>query len=114
MAKPTTPEPVVMYRGDTWKRQWVLKDRFKRPVDITGCSAKLHVRDSNQVKVLDVGTATTEITVDGLNGQLTMVASTSGVAVGVYTYDLEITFLDGSILTVDANTLTLLQDATHD
>ncbi len=36
---------VKLIRGDTWRRSWIIKDEVGQPIDLTGASARLQVRD---------------------------------------------------------------------
>lgn len=110
------PKPVTLYRGDTWRRTWYLQDNAGAAIDLTGCTARLMVRDRDGLAVITAGSTTGEIVIDGAAGSLvmTVAAADTGLTPGRYRYDLEVTYTDGSVTTYEQNTLVVLEDVTHD
>lgn len=48
---------VKLYAGDTWTRAWELRDAAGSPIDLTGASARLQVRDAAGAVVITASTA---------------------------------------------------------
>ena len=85
--------------GDTWKFSFVWSNN-NTPIDLTGCTAKMQIRDSAGVLVAPIAPATTTITITGSTGTVLVVfpaATTASVAAGSYKSDLQITFPDGTV-----------------
>jgi hypothetical protein len=109
--------PAQMFRGDTWLRSWIVKDSNNNPIDLTGATARLHVRDAKQVLIHAASTSTAEIIITSLEGRidLRIEATVSEVwAIGKYKYDLELTYSNGIVLTIESSVLTVIQDQTYD
>jgi hypothetical protein len=106
-----------IYRGDTWLRAWTLKDPAKRPIDLTGATARLHVRNNTKALVYAASTSNGDIVLDGAAGKLTLTlaaAETATWAPGTYKFDLEVTHADGTVKTYESSALVVLEDQTHD
>lgn len=103
-------------RGDSWVRSYVFKDSRKKPVDITDMTARMHLRDTAGMLIISALSADGEFTVTGTAGRLDMVVAGSkmNLPIGRYCYDVEVTFADGRILTLDKNKLDIIEDCTHD
>ena len=104
------------YRGDTWCRTWLFRDSAGEPIPLTGAVARLQLRDATGAIAADGSTADGSIAVDGPAGRidLRIEAGEMILPVGTYRFDLEVTYSDGLIQTVDQNTLTIVEDITHD
>lgn len=107
---------VKVYRGDTWLRAWVIQDESGAPVDLTGASVRLHVRDAAGVKVAEASTADGRLVITPLQGRIDMTipAAAMAIAPGSYRFDLELTSAGGEVRTVEQATLVVLEDVTHD
>lgn len=107
---------IKIYRGDTWQRAWVIKDAAGNPADLTGASARLHVRDAAGAKVMEASTADGRLTIQPAAGRidLLMPAVATGIAPGSYRFDIEVTFPDGVRRTYEQETLVILEDMTRD
>lgn len=109
--------PVVkLYRGDTWQRAWVIESPAGTPVDLTGATARLHVRDATGVKVMEASTADGRITIRPAEGRidLAMPSSATAVSPGSYRFDIEVTYPDSTRATYEQATLVVLEDMTRD
>ncbi|MCX7669499.1 MAG: hypothetical protein N2439_05445 [Anaerolineae bacterium] len=106
---------VKLVRGDSWRRAWLLKSSDGQPVDITGASARLHVRDRADALVMSADTADGRITLDGPAGRidLHMPFAATQVAPGRYWWDIELT-LAGVRTTIERGALSVVEDASHD
>lgn len=107
---------VKVFRGDTWKRAWVLKDDGDNPVDLSGVSARLHVRDQAGAKVAEASTADGRLVVQPAQGRvdMTVPAAAMALAPGAYRFDLEITTAGGDVHTLEQSTLVVLEDMSRD
>lgn len=108
---------VKIFRGDTWTRIWTIKDSAGNIVDLTGATARLHVRDSNDTLIFAATMDNGSITIDGSNGTIIMnvsAAVTRTVAPGTYYFDLEVTYPSGVVRTYEQDKLIVLKDITHD
>lgn len=106
-------QPASIIAGDTWTRGWQLTDAAKVPIDLTGATARLHVRDTAGTLILSA-TVGDGITIEAALGKILLSVPTAGVAVGSYKFALEVTFADATILTVETETLIVSEDITHD
>ena len=85
--------------GDTWKFSFVWSNN-NTPIDLTGCTAKMQIRDANNALVAPIAPATNTITITGSTGTVNIVfpaATTASVPAGSYKSDLQITFPDGTV-----------------
>ena len=107
---------VRLHRGDTWRRTWLLRQPSGEPVDLTGASARLHVRDAYGVLVLAASIADGRITITPAQGRVEMAVpyAATAIAPGSYRYDMELTHADGTRQTVEQATLVVLEDMSRD
>lgn len=108
--------PVIIFCGDSWVRSWTIRvDGVV--LNLTGASAKLHVRPSFSSTDLSLELGTTPLT------GITIASPTSGIVllksapielpVGRYVFDLQITLADGTVQTYEQNRLIVRQDVTR-
>jgi hypothetical protein len=78
-----------LYRGDTWTRAWELKDAAGDPIDLTGASARLQVRDASGAVVISASTADGRLTIQPAAGRIDLLVpySATGLAPGSYRFD---------------------------
>lgn len=108
-------KPVILVGGDTWSRVWSLADANDVPLDLTGCSARLHVRDKDGALVMSASLADGRIARNANRLTLTMPAAvTALLAPGAYRFALEVSFSDATVRTIEINTLAIQEDLTHD
>jgi hypothetical protein len=107
---------VKLFRGDTWLRTWVLKDATEAPINLTGASARLYLRDSQQTIVLQATSANNLLTITPLEGRIDLQVpySQMNLPIGKYKFDLEVTHANGVRKTYEQNMLQLLEDVTYD
>jgi len=106
-----------LFRGDTWTRAWALKNPAKQPIDLTGATARLHLRSQAKALVYAATTANGCIVVEGVMGRLALTVAASITATwapGTYKFDLEITYPNGTVTTYESSALAVLEDQTHD
>lgn len=109
-------QPVKIFRGDTWQRSWVIQDAAGNPVDLTGASARLHVRNAAGVKVMEASTVDGRLTLQPAQGRIDMVMpkEATGVTPGVYRFDIEVTYPNGVRFTYEQATLIVMEDMSRD
>jgi hypothetical protein len=86
---------IVADQGATLSRTITWKDSAKKAINITGYTARMHVRATveSASTILELTTANSRITLGGSSGTVTMTVSASDMAAipeGKYVYDLEI------------------------
>lgn len=108
--------PVKVFRGDTWRRVWVIKDEAGTPIDLTGAAARLHVRNAAGALAVAASTADGRLTITPAAGRIDMMvpAAAMQIAPGAYRFDLEITTASGEVRTLEQSTLVVLEDMSRD
>jgi hypothetical protein len=107
---------VKLYRGDTWTRAWEIKDAAGNPIDLTGASARLQVRDATGAVVISASTIDGRLTLTPASGRIDMLVpySATVIAPGSYRFDIEVTHASGIRRTYEQDTLIVLEDVTRD
>ena len=107
---------VRLYRGDTWRRAWLLRQPSGAPVDLTGATARLHVRSDTGALMIQASTADGRISIVPDDGRITMSVPYAATALtpGSYRYDIEVTYADGARQTIEQSTLIVLEDMSRD
>jgi len=107
--------PAQIVSGDTWARAWRLTDSAGRAIDLTGASARLHLRTAAGAKVAEAATTDGRVVIDPLAGRIDMriPAAAMRLPVGGYRYAMEITSADGTVRTIETNSLIVREDVTH-
>ena len=107
-------------RGDTWLRSWVIKDATGAPVDLTGASARLHVRPQEGTDNADelslAATVGDGLTINACAGRVDLrvdAADMAGLALATFRFDLEVTFADGIVRTIEQNRIMIVEDITY-
>ncbi len=89
-----------------------------QPVNLTGCSAKLQVRQTHQALavLLELSTQTNTIVLGGVNGTVELVftpLSTQGAQWTQAVYDLEVTLANGDVRRLLEGSVTLSPEVTR-
>jgi len=87
------PTILTVKRGDTWNIQFDWKNN-NTPIDLTGCTARMQIRDKEDVLLVTV-TTSDHITIFGTTGTVNVsfpADSTENIDPGIYYSDLQITF----------------------
>ena len=89
-------------QGTTLMKPFIWKDSDGVPVDLTGYTAKMQVRQSPQsgTVLLELSTSNGRITLGGAAGTITLVltaATTAAIAWRRGVYDIELTSGDGTV-----------------
>lgn len=113
------PPVVAMewYRGSTLPFTVTGTDTAGDPIDLTGATVKMEVKDAAGDVVLTLQTGGTGIVLtDAANGQMTIspeVVGTSSMALFVvYNYDLKVTLADTTVTPWIRGTITLVEKIT--
>ena len=108
------------YRGDTWLRSWVIQDATGAPVDLAGASARLHVRPQEGTDTADdlilAATVGGGLTITAGAGRVDLrveSADMAGLDLATYRFDLEVTFADGIVRTIEQNRIMIVEDITY-
>lgn len=88
---------IEVRQGDSFTLNFEIKQRCK-PVDLTGATMLMQVRDSNNNLMFSL----TGTPVDANNGKMALLFTPiqTGIAVGDYNTDIQITTADGSVNTI--------------
>ena len=85
--------------GDTWRFSFVWSNN-NVPTNLTGCTAKMEVRNRAGTLFATASSAANQITIVGSTGTVNVAfpaVTTALVPAGVYLTDLQITFTDGTV-----------------
>lgn len=93
-------------RGDTWTWKCSFAGVDGAPVDLTGVTARLHVRDKRQALLADY---TDSLVVGASDVSLSVPAD---LPIGTQYFDIELTFPDGTVTSTDTMTLSVVRDIT--
>lgn len=104
---------VQLVKGDTWQRAWLITYRQGQPVDLTGATARLHVRTPQGALQLNAS-AYLSIAHPGRIDLLVPYADTDTLDPGTYAYDLEVTYPSGVRRTYEQARLIISEDYTRD
>ncbi len=104
-------------QGATWTREILVKDSLGVPIDLTGITARMQIRDTVESSsfLIELSTANGRITVNGPAGELTLTISAVDTAAlmtgGVY--DLEIVNVDATVDRLLEGNVVLSPEATR-
>ena len=107
---------ITLMSGDTWKRAWILKSN-NTPIDLTGASARLHVRseDSDEL-IISASTTTSELTITPEEGRIDLRIDGADMCLDhteLYVFDCELTESDGTITTIEQSRIKIKRDFTR-
>ena len=101
-----------LIRGDTWIRAWTL-NKNNAPENLTGVSVLITVRDSDDIIVGTASTALGTVTVIGISGNISLkmpATLTKTFPVGTLKFDVQLTYPDNVVRTIELNKLKILED----
>jgi hypothetical protein len=109
---PTTK--TILIRGDSWVRTWILKDPNNNPLNLTGATVRLQVRDANDAIKISASTSDGKITLTPAQGKIDMTISytETNLPPGSYKFDLEVTHANGIRRTYEQGILIVIPDVT--
>ena len=85
------------------------------PLDLTGYSARLHVRKTwDEYVIISLSTGNGLTITDAVSGKLSIDAQTFCATPGIYKYDLELRDGSGHAKTYVKGSFTVYEDITHD
>lgn len=103
-------------RGDTFSLVFEFKDEEGSPIDLSGCSARLHFKlVNNGVTALIVSSADNEILFDESTGTVLVIANytkTEHLRIGRYRADLELTFPSNKRVSSETFFVDIVKDIT--
>ena len=104
------------YRGDSWIMAYVLQDAAGSPIDLTGASARLQVRDQDGALVIEASTSNGRMTITPAQGRIDMAVpyTATQITPGAYRFDLEVTHASGVRRTYRSGTLIVQEDISRD
>lgn len=112
--------PLKFYQGATFRKvvTWKAGDPAV-PVDLTGCTARMHVRAKleDAAPLLALTTEDGGIVLGGAAGTVTIFVSDAGTAAITWVsgvYDLEIEFTNGDVRRLIYGTVTVSKEVTRD
>lgn len=108
---------VKIFRGDTWQRVWLIETSEGVPANLTGASARLHVRDEEGALAMSASTVDGRLTFGTITQgriDLVMPKEVTDLPLGKYRFDLEVTFPNGTRITYEQKTLLVMEDISHD
>lgn len=112
------PDNLRLKRGDTWSTTWTWAQSTGDPVDLTGCTARLQVRDRRTKELLaSASTTTGELTITPATGVVSCTIDpdvTKDFPIKTCAVDLELTYSDGTVQSTDTVYLVVVEDVTHD
>lgn len=102
-------------RGDTWQRAWVIRDGAGALVDLTGCTARVQVRNPAGALVAEATTGNGVLVLNGPAGRLDLIlpAATMATLYGNYRFDLEVTYPTGVVRTYEQGALVVAEDVSR-
>ena len=108
--------PECITAGDTWELAWVLPTPDDYFPDLTGASARLHVRSPGGALVLDCNTGNGLLTITPAARRIDLAVPYAAMTVprGEYEWDVEITWLGGPRRTIDGGVLRVKKDNSRD
>jgi len=106
----------TLKRGDSWRVTWQLLDVNNQPIDLTGSSVRLNLRDRNMGLVVSANQSNGKISINAGTGTISLAVpySEMDIPLGAYIWDLEVTFSNGVRQTVDEGRLFVVQDYTYE
>lgn len=114
---------IVITQGETYRQvfTWMLRwpsGATPTPVDLTGCHARMHVRDvlESPTVLLELSTANGRIALGGVAGTITLLltaAETAAITWAQGVYDIEIVFATGEVRRLLQGTVKLSLEVTR-
>lgn len=113
---------ITIVQGDNFRPAFRIGTRTSNsrpiiPTDLTGASAKLQVRvtEDSVTPSIDASTAGGTITITGPDGliEVNVPGTSTASLLGSYVWDLEITYADGVVQTPVSGTLTVTRGVTR-
>lgn len=113
---PMMGKPLRHYRGDTWRRSWLLKDGTGAPIDLTGASARLHLRLEDDTLIAEADALNGRLVITPLDGRIDLTIEAAFMRtldLITYLWDLEVNYASGVVRTIEQSRLVVTRDITH-
>jgi hypothetical protein len=109
---------ILVDQGATLNRAFFLKDSAKRPLDLSGYAARMHVREfKNSTSIIEIlTTENSQIVLDELDGRVDILltpAETEALEAKNYLYDLELESPEGDVTKIVSGKLTVRSEITY-
>lgn len=108
---------ITLKRGDTLDLEFQWLDGDGVPVDLTGCTARLQMRNRAGNEVLECACGSSDgleiVTAEGKVRWREEASSTSSFSPGTYYFDLEVTFPDNTVRSTETVQLIIETDITR-
>lgn len=104
-----------LWQGDTWEPGTITATVSGTPINFTGYTATMEIRNaiSNDVSITLTSTPAAGITLTSLGViTITMTAEQTNAMLGEYNYDLQVTNTNSEVRTYTYGTITVKNDAT--
>ena len=108
---------ITLKRGDTLDLEFQWLDGDGLPVDLTGCTARLQMRNRAGNEVLECTCGSSDgleiVTAEGKVRWREEASSTASFSPGTYYFDLEVTFPDSTVRSTETVQLIVEMDITR-
>ena len=118
MTSPAGIYDIIADQGSTFSRRITWKDSTGTPINLTGYTAKMQVRETvdSSTVLLELSTTNSRITLGGAAGTIDLTASATvmtALAYGQFVYDLELTSAGGVVTRVVQGSFTVPGEVTR-
>jgi len=105
-------------KGSTYEHTIFWKDKLKQPINLTGVSARMQIRETveSPIIVLELSTANGGLAITPLLGKIDFYISpttTTALIGGEGVYDLELTFVGGKIVRLIEGSISFSPEVTR-
>ena len=109
---------ILVDQGATLNRAFFLKDSAKQPLDLSGYTARMHVREfRNSANIIEIlTTENDQIVLDELDGRVDILltpSETEALEAKNYVYDLELESSEGDVTKIVSGKLTVRSEITY-
>lgn len=103
-------------KGSVFTKTVYVKDVDKNPADLSGYTAKMQIRKSNQL-IVELSTANARIDITPLEGKITLSISSADTKAitntGIAQYDLDLIDASGETNTVMSGVVSIVEEVTQ-
>lgn len=110
---------LVIEKGETYRKLFQLKDSARVPIDLSGYTGRMHIRNkaSSTTTILELTTENSRMAITPLEGKVQLYISktdTSGITeLGNAVYDLELESSSGEVLKMIRGTVSFIEEITR-
>lgn len=90
---PAAVKNLVIEQRATYRKKMTYRDKFKKPINLTGYGARMQIRDGDDLLIADLSTENGKIILGGARGTIELVipvAETSLMTFATAFYDLKL------------------------